>query len=53
MNASSGIACSASRLFIRSVRTHGGAISSTRTPASFSMKRCDIAYEWSAAFVAE
>jgi hypothetical protein len=45
MNWSSGIASSASRLFIRSVRTQGGAISSTRTPASFSRNRCDGADE--------
>jgi len=38
MNWLSGIACSASWLFINSVRTQGGAISSTRTPASFSRK---------------
>jgi DNA-binding transcriptional LysR family regulator len=53
MNASSGIACSASRLFMRSVRTQGGAISSTRTVVSRSMTRCERMYERSAALVDE
>jgi hypothetical protein len=41
MNCSSGIACSASWLFMSSVRTQGGAISSTRTVVSRSMKGCE------------